>query len=205
MMTFPNGNEYKLVYLDTNCISEISKNTKKMGKFFMENYCFGGYMFVTSSFNLFELAKTKGETRKSIIDLFNNFPLAIIQTFPHLIEFEKEISEFNPNMIMFAMGLKPAFNVQLETVLNNLEKNKDFQNSINSMKLKFEKETLNWTKKQRLTNWFLNFNEDLLSSMNDSFKIENNYFKIEQLGKYKSLEILAFIKNQFIYDSKKRY
>jgi len=203
MITFPNGNKYKLVYLDTNCINEISKNTKKMGKIFMERYCVGDYMFVTSSFNLFELSKTKGETRENVIEIFNKLPLAIIQTFPQLIEFEKNESGFNNNMIMFAIGLRPLFNVQLETILEKLESDKNFENSINDMKLKFQKEIINWTKKQEFTNWYIEFNKKLLCSMNESFKLEKNNFRIEQLGKYQSLEILAFIKNQFIYDSKK--
>lgn len=203
MMTFPNGNEYKLVYLDTNCINEISKNTKKIGKIFMERYCMDGYMFVTSAFNLFELSKTRGETRKSIIAIFNEFPLAIIQTFPQLIEFEEKESAFNPNMIMLAMGLRSIFSTQLGTVLNNLESDESFKYSIDSMKFKFEKQISDWTKKQELANWCLDFKTNLLDSMNESFKIENNYFEIKKLGKYKSLEILAFIKNQFIYDSKK--
>lgn len=39
--------------------------------------------------------------------------------------------------------------------------------------------------------------------MNEIFRFEENYFEITQLGKYKSLEVMAFIKNQFIYESKK--
>lgn len=204
MMTFPNGNKYKLVYLDTNCINDISKNKQKMGKMFFEHYCIGGYMFVTSVFNLFELSKTKGESRKKVIEIFDKFPLAIIQTFPQLIEFEKIESDFNQNMIMFAIGPKPIFNVQIDTILRNIENDGEFQNSINKMKRKFENEILNWSKKQEQINWWSDFKSYLLKSMNESFKIENNYFEIQKLGKYKSLEILAFIKNQFIYNSKKK-
>ena len=37
MITFSNGRLYKLVYIDTNIINEISKNTNKLGKNFFLN------------------------------------------------------------------------------------------------------------------------------------------------------------------------
>ena len=203
MMIFPSGRKYKLIYLDTNCINEISKNTKKIGKNFLENYCNGEYMFLTSSYNIFELSKTKGETRNEIIKIFNNFPLAVIETFPQLIEFEKNESEFNPKMIMFAMGIKPIFNVQLETILIKCEKDVEFQDSIKKMLLKFDSIITMWQKQQKVLNRDLEFKKNLLFSMNEIFRFEENYFEITQLGKYKSLEVMAFIKNQFIYESKK--
>lgn len=50
MITFSNGRLYKLVYIDTNIINEISKNTNKLGKNFFLKYVNGEYMFVTSAF-----------------------------------------------------------------------------------------------------------------------------------------------------------
>ena len=44
---------------------------------------------------------------------------------------------------------------------------------------------------------------NILKSMNETFKIYDNYFEIIELGKYYSLEVLAYIKNQFIFCSQK--
>ena len=77
MITFSNGRLYKLVYIDTNIINEISKNTNKLGKNFFLKYVNGEYMFVTSAFNVYELSKSKGESKNKIIQIFNNIPLGI--------------------------------------------------------------------------------------------------------------------------------
>ncbi len=203
MITFSNGNSYRLVYLDTNSINEISKNTRKMGKIFMERFCVDNFMFVTSCFNLFELSKTKGDTRKNIIKFFNIFPLAIMYTFPQLIEFEKSSSKFNQEMIMFATGPSPLFNFQFSDILNLIENDSNMDKALKKMKQKFEKEIVCLRQKQTRLNWNLKFKKNLLESMNDTFKFEENYFEIKELGKYKSLEVLAFIMNQFIYESNK--
>lgn len=95
MITFSNGHLYKLVYIDTNIINEISKNTNKLGKNFFLKYVNGEYMFVTSAFNVYELSKSKGESKNKIIQIFNNIPLGITCTFPQLIEFEKMHTGFH--------------------------------------------------------------------------------------------------------------
>ena len=43
----------------------------------------------------------------------------------------------------------------------------------------------------------------MLKSMNETFRIYGNYFEIKKLGQYCSLEVLAYIKNQFMYCSQK--
>lgn len=203
MITFPSGNQYKIVYLDTNCINEISKNTNRIGKNFLEKFGMGGYMFATSTYNLFELSKTCGESRKKIIEIFNKIPLAVISTFPQLIEFEKYNNEFRNDMIMLATGAKPVFNIQLEEVLNKFSQDHSLKLSKNMMIKKFNEEAIEWTKHQKKFNWTKNFDEGLIFSMNETFKHYDNYFDITCINKYNSLMILSFIKNQFIYISTK--
>ena len=118
MITFPSGNSYKLVYLDTNALNYIAKNKFETAKNFLLKFCMSSkYMFVTSAFNLYELSNSKYESRDAIIKFFNVFPLAIIETYPQLVEYEKKIVDSHPNMIMFAIGPKGLFNVQMDTIL----------------------------------------------------------------------------------------
>lgn len=125
------------------------------------------------------------------------FPLGIIETYPQLIEFEKEVSGFHPNMIMFAMGIKGLFNLQIEDLLIYYDSG-SFDESISIMKDNFKKELEYWNSVKSNPQWMKDFKNSLMNSMNCLFKYSSNYFKIIELGKYKSLEIYTFISNQFI-------
>ncbi|NBK96820.1 MAG: hypothetical protein EOM50_02150 [Erysipelotrichia bacterium] len=198
MVTFLNGNTYKLVYLDTNSLNYIAKNTFETTKNFFLKYCLDGdYMFVTTSFNLFELFKTKYETRSSIIKFFNVFPLGILETYPQLIEFEKKIEGFHPDMIMFAMGIKGLFKTQIEDFMKAYDEG-EFDKTISVMTNNFKEELVYWNSLEPNTQWMKNFNNSLMDSMNNLFKYSPNSFEIVEMGKYKSLEVYTFISNQFI-------
>ncbi len=203
MITFSNGRLYKLVYIDTNIINEISKNTNKLGKNFFLKYVNGEYMFVTSAFNVYELSKSKGESKNKIIQIFNNIPLGITCTFPQLIEFEKLHTGFHKDMVMFATGPKGIFNNQLENIFYIMQNDKSFGEAQNKMIHNFNSEIACWCKNQRQFNWQKDYKMNILKSMNETFKIYDNYFEIKELGKYYSLEVLAYIKNQFIFCSQK--
>lgn len=202
MLVHPNGNSYKLVYIDTNVINEIAKNTFFTGKIFLEQFAMGGFAFVTSSFNLYEIFKTQGNSRDAILKFFDIFPLAICETYPRLIEFEKRINEFHNDMIMFAIGAPPLFDTQLSTILSSIDTNTGFKTSLEKMSINFARELDVWQKNQRQFNWIQDFENNLLSSMNDTFRTAQNYFQIKEIGKYKSLETYSLIKNQFIYTTK---
>ena len=160
-------------------------------------------MLVTSPFNIFEISQTQGESRKKIIDFFNIFPLGIIYTFPQLIEFEKKSTSFNNEMIMFATGVNTLFNIQISNILDIMNNDESMKKSIGKMYENFNTEINNWKKNQKEYSWMKSFHNNLIKSMNDSFQIYDNYFNITKLGLCKSLEVLAFITNQFIYNSKK--
>ena len=160
-------------------------------------------MLVTSPFNIFEISQTQGESRKKIIDFINIFPLGIIYTFPQLIEFEKKSTSFNNEMIMFATGVNTLFNIQISNILDIMNNDESMKKSIGKMYENFNTEINNWKKNQKEYSWMKSFHNNLIKSMNDSFQIYDNYFNITKLGLCKSLEVLAFIKNQFIYNSKK--
>lgn len=205
MLTLPNGHSYKLVYLDTNVINEISKNTNFTGRNFLMNYANGRYAFVTSAFNIYELSRAKGKSYDAIVRFFDTLPLLVSCTYPQLIEFERISSHFNHKMILFATGHKPLFNIQLSTLLVKINSEPTFQDALSKMHKNFTKELDLWeeTRVSAPTNWMQNFDSYLLSSMNDSFKLSESYFPIDHLGQYKSLEIYSFIKNQFVCSTNK--
>ncbi len=49
MIKFPNGHCYKLVYLDTNVVNAISKNTNFFRGNFLEKYVDGSYGFANGT------------------------------------------------------------------------------------------------------------------------------------------------------------
>ena len=91
MLKTPNGHEYKLVYLDTNAISEISKNYKNSFINFFEHFNFfksencQRYALVTTVYNMVELNKTREEYKSKIIDKFDLIPVLIVEAFPQVI------------------------------------------------------------------------------------------------------------------------
>ncbi|MEG2687257.1 MAG: hypothetical protein RR954_09120 [Christensenellaceae bacterium] len=204
MLAFPNGNSYKLVYIDTNVINEIAKNTFFTGKNFLEQFALGGFAFATSAFNLYEISKTQGNSRSAILRFFDIFPLMICETYPRLIEIEKHANEFQKSMIMFAIGTPPLFNVQLNMILSWIDTDTKFKVAIEKMTSNFVNELNIWQQNQRQFNWMQNFDKNLLSSMNETFKAASNYFPITDIGKHKSLETYALIKNQFIYSTQQK-
>ncbi len=205
MLILPNGHSYKLVYLDTNIINEIAKNTNFTGRNFLLNYANGEYAFVTSVFNIYELSRAKGKSYDAVTRFFDVLPLLVSSTYPQLIEFEKIAPQFHHQMILFATGPKQLFNVQLSTLLSKINSEAQFQDAISEMYKNFKKELVVWEmdRKSAHPNWMQNFEECLLASMNNSFRLSKNYFPISHLGQYKSLEIYSFIKNQFIHSTNK--
>lgn len=198
MIKFPSGNNYKLVYIDTNVINEISKNTRAFGKNFLQKYANGEYMFVTSVFNLIEMSKTKGESRDRIIEIFDIIPLGINHTFPQIIEFEKYSKNFNNEMIIFATGPNGLFNNQISDILDKINNDEGLTKDL-IVNSNLTKELEYWKEQKELYNWISNYKKSLIISMNETFRLYDNYFEIKELGEYYSLEVLAYIKNQFIY------
>lgn len=198
MIVFPNGHEYKLVYIDTNTINEISKNTKMVGKNFLEKYMLSNTMLVTSAFNIYEISKANGNSLNNILNIFNVLPLGVIHTFPQLIEFEKIKYGFQHEMIMFATGIKPLFNVQINDLISNMKNNADFINSISIMMNRFENEKNICNKKLKKTKWKDDFKNNLLLAMNETFKQYDNFFEIKELNRFFCLEVYAYIRNNFV-------
>lgn len=196
MIKFPNGNEYKLVYLDTNAISEISKNYNNCFKNFFAYFNFfkncdcEHYALVTSVYNLVELNKVREEYRNKIISTFDLIPVLITNGFPQLV-----ITELNhDDFVLFATGSKPIMNNQFSTIfkqLNEINKNdKSFQQHLS-------KEIEIWNS-ERMSKKKL---EELFE---DSYSLYNTYNDdYHILYSAKCSKIFSFIKYKFLYDKNK--
>lgn len=194
-----NGREYKLLYMDTNVLNAFAKNTNFFSKNFMESYAMGGYMFVTSVFNLYEVYQTQGESRANLLKIFDMFPIGIVIYVQQIIEYERMNIPINKNILMFAIGNNELFNLNMSKVFDMFEED-ETKKAIEKMHKNFNKEMKSWNAKKEKIKWMENFDLNMIDSMNDSFSIYDSYFKITELGKHKSLETLAYIKNKYIYD-----
>lgn len=129
-----NGNEYKLVYLDTNAISEISKNYNNTFINFFEYFNFfkqgdcDRYALVTTVYNLHELNKTRSEYKNKIIEKFDLIPILIFEAFPQIVTTELN----NDDYIMFATGAKPLMNNQFSTIFHQITEIEAENNVLNS-------------------------------------------------------------------------
>lgn len=199
-----NGTEYNIIYLDSNALNGIAKNTKKFDKNFFMSYLVGEkkYMFATSPFNLYEISQTSGASKESLIKTFDLIPLALFNTIPQLIEFEKEKIYFHEKMIMFATGPKPLYNIQISTIFEMLESN-NFVKTLEKMNENYNKEIENIINNRILCNWKLNYKEKMENSINETMEIYNQTINLDELEQYKSVCIYAYIKNQFKYSAKK--
>lgn len=191
-----NGNEYKLVYLDTNAISEISKNYNNTFINFFEYFNFfkqgdcDRYALVTTVYNLHELNKTRAEYKNKIIEKFDLIPILIFEAFPQIVTTELN----NDNYIMFATGAKPLMNNQFSTIFHQITEIEAENNVLNS---NLHKEINLWNKER--TN-----NYDLKTLFLNSYSFYNNHNSdYNLLYQAKSSMIFSYIKYHFIYEKNK--
>lgn len=86
------GKEYNLCLIDTNIISEISKNKlgerNKFFKHFLEN----SWAICITSGSLFEIRKSS-QVYKQFLEVFSIFPFFVLKPFINLFEEEKKVYE----------------------------------------------------------------------------------------------------------------
>lgn len=195
MLKLPNGHEYKLVYLDTNAISEISKNCHNCFKNFFEYFNFFNsnscqrYALITTVYNMIELNKAREEYKSKIIEKFDFIPVFIAEGFPQLVSTELNKDDF----IMFATGVKPLLNNQFSTIFNQLndinDKDKSFKSNLNS-------ELSIWNNDRIIK-------KDMFKLFENSYSIYNTYnHDYKFLYNSKSAKIFSYIKYHFLYEKK---
>lgn len=192
MLKLPNGHEYKLVYLDTNAVSEIAKNYKNCFKNFFEYFNFfttgdcDRYALVTTVYNMYELNKTRNEYKDKITTSFDLIPVLIVEGFPQIVVTELKGEDF----ILFATGAKPLMNNQFTTIFNQINENdRSLQNNLNN--------ELNIWKKDR------EVQKDLLKLFESSYSIYNKFNDdFNLLYHSKCGKIFSYIKYHFLYEKK---
>lgn len=188
-----NGTEYKIVYLDTNALSEMAKNYKGTATNILQHFDFMSneaktkYAFATSVFNLDELSKST-KYRSDIIKIFNTIPLFIIAVFPEIIDIEAN----NEDFVLLSIGPKPIFNVSIEDVFNMFV-SQGFVDTIKKYHNNIQNEIQNWNQAKI-------DNLDNKELFNNSYKIYNVYNNdIDICYNTKSAKIFTFIKTYFLY------
>ena len=186
---------YKIIYLDTNAISDMSKNYKNSGKNILEKYFAYNngvkYAFATSVYNISELLKTI-KYRNYIINTFNQIPLLIIDAFPTIID--KELSK--EELGLFGIGVKPIFANSISDLFNMLESD-SFKETMKIYENNILLEIINW-KEAKLNN----LQEKQL--FENSYKIYNKHKNdIDLCFQTKSSTIFTFIKSYFLYKQSK--
>lgn len=190
-----NNTKYKLVYLDTNAVSDISKNYQnclinflKYFNFFERGEC-QKYALVTSVYNIFELNKTREEYKKQIITKFNLIPLLIAESFPQIIVTEIN----NDDFILFSIGNDIYFNNTISSIFNQMQHiinvDKTFQKNL-------EKDLSIWEKDRKSK-------KDELNLFKTSYSIYNTFnYDYKRLFNSKSAKIFSYIKYHFLYEKK---
>lgn len=190
------GNKYKLVYLDTNAISEISKNYKntfinffERFNFFKQGDCYR-YALVTTVYNMYELNKTRDEYKNKIIEKFDLIPVLLFKAFPQIVTTEQN----NDDPILFATGANIIMNNQFSTIFQQLTK---IEEKSRILKQNLDKEINLWNKERKNISDF----KSLFSRSYSFYGTHNSDYNL--LFELKSSKIFSYIKYHFIYESSK--
>lgn len=188
-----NGTNYKIIYLDTNAISEMSKNYKETSKNLFERFYFTdpnsncNYAFATSAYNLKELSNSI-KYRDEMLKIFNLIPLLIIEAFPGIID--KVLNK--EDIFLFGIGIKPLFNTSLNDIFRMLESD-DFKDANMQFENNISQEINNWNeaKTKNLKG------KDIFNNSYKIYNIHNN--NIDICFSTKCAQIFTFIKTYFLY------
>lgn len=200
MIIFPSGREYKLAYLDTNILSELINNNDEFAKNIIIKFFSGNdkYMFCTSIFNLYELSVTDSQFEDKMEFFFDKIPIGIVRSYEEIVLMEQTKKLYSNDVIFDSFGYPP--------IKKNIH---DLLSMVRSMKDACEKretiichEIYKWNLKRLQKP--ANQRNALLTSMNEIGKNIIKDFSVSAFGKYKSLECMAFIKNEFIFNMTKK-
>jgi len=103
----PDGKEYKLCLLDTNIISEISKNPSREGKKFVKKVLENSWIPCITSGSLFEIRKNS-IVYDQFLEVFSIIPFFNIKPFINLYESEKEVYEKGVSADPIQLSISPT-------------------------------------------------------------------------------------------------
>lgn len=122
-----NNNEYKLVLLDTNALSEIVENRFNSGKGFVLNFSPEAYIPVFTIYNLIEIRRDQ-KTYNNFLKFFSIYPCFLLKTRDMIItnEIDNYQSPENVNILFNAFtptGINESYNLRkvIDTFFSNNE------------------------------------------------------------------------------------
>jgi hypothetical protein len=101
------GKEYQLCLIDTNVISEISKNTLGERNKFINKMLLDSWMICITTGSLFEIRR-KTEVYEKFLEIFSILPFFIIKPFINLFEEEKRVYGINENVSPIELSISFA-------------------------------------------------------------------------------------------------
>lgn len=196
---FLNDNEYKLVYVDTNVLSEFVNDTKNFRKNFAKKYLNGKYMLVTSPFNILELNETELNFIEKAIEIYN-FPIGILNGLENICNYNRNGIDIGYEIIMFAVF--PLYKTTFRDLIN-IVNHPSTQRNIQERNERIYKEIIEWNNKKndKDIKWQQNYIKNIKISMQEIVNHFPEPFAIDNIKKYQSLQTVAHIKNMFIHNT----
>lgn len=190
-----NNNEYKILYLDTNALTYFIKYDE-FAEVLLTKYVLNKYTLATNVFNVMELYQTEPDFHDKIQKKLDDYPLLILNDYVNIVNTENKNRVDISNLVLFAVGIKPLFQVSFSDFKIMIEQSSK-QIEIRQAILNREKD--DWRKKKTNSNpqWQRQYNKNMKETMDQLLKSFKLDFQVDVLGKYKSLECMAFIKNKF--------
>jgi len=164
------GKEYNLCLIDTNIISEISKNKLGERNKFFKHFLANSWAICITSGMLFELRKNT-QVYKQFLEVFSIFPFFILKPFINLFEEEKKVYETKEKLIPIQIPISFANKNQklhLKRFMQELFSRKEV---IETEKMRRIDET------QVLNNWLSRINNYNPESEEANSKDANRYVK----------------------------
>ena len=201
------GKIYKLVYLDTNALSEFTNNTKNFTKNLLTLFVDDHHLFVTSVFNILELSRTCINFKQKIKNSLGTMPLGILESIENLCNFEINGVSINNNLVMFAVGERSIFNVHINDLFCFLEE-PQMKLTEAQRQAQIREELLEWEteRNNQNPNWQKNLSTTLFATM---LRISTHLppelsLSQSQLPLCYSLQIRSYIRNMFIHSQHKK-
>lgn len=149
--TFPNGSQYNLILLDTNALSEISKNIRDSQSGFINRFPSNKYAPCFSTYSLFELRKAD-KAYQAFVEFFSTYPCLILQPYKHIIieEIKSYKTNSKPEIILNAFvsnGENETYDLQLW--LDHMWGNKSLVNEINKNSNEYSIVAGGWQKQRK--------------------------------------------------------
>jgi hypothetical protein len=209
--TAQSGNTYQLVLLDTNALSDIAKNKKKVGLRFVTEFDAGGYAPCFTIYSLIEIRRNE-EAYKSFLKLFSVYPIFILKPHSVILEDEKAAYDTDKNVSALLYSFSPSHDLRHFIDIHfskpeNLELEKNWKTDelyildrwlADKKKFKPESDIANKIDADRYVNDAVL--QELCSKFPELVKEEIENGRISFLEKFPSLKVMFYSQYYRIFD-----